>query len=219
MYWVLKLHNLLYFEYSRRKCWVPLVIQYMYYNMNNNCSIGLLRTHELFYVGISDESEGGVRYPCQKQFMCAPQMDWTLVCGFITYYIFDVDLIDFCRFTLGAISYNKVVSAMWSPFRDHIAGYHIKRSNKLWYLLAKTATNLDPRWIGETQSSINTNPSLGHKRRSVSIQLTRRTVIYKVIEIRVQISEYRFIKYKNVTIWNDYYEYLKYDKNMGLGEY
>ncbi len=65
----------------------------------------------------------------------------------------------------------------------------------------------------------NTIPSLGHKRRSVSIQLTRWTLIYKVIEIRVQISEIKFIKYENVTIWNDYYQYLKYDKNLGLGEY
>ncbi len=89
----------------------------------------------------------------------------------------------------------------------------------LWYLLVKTATNLDPRWIGATQSSINTNPSLWHKRRSASIQLTRWTLIYKVIEIRVQISEMKFIKYKNVTIWNDYYQYVKYDTNIGLGEY
>ncbi len=89
----------------------------------------------------------------------------------------------------------------------------------LLYLSAKTATNLDPWLIGATQSSINTNPSLGHRRKSVSIQLTRWTLIYKVIEIRVQISEIKFIKYKNVTIWNDYYQYLKYDKNLGLGEY
>ncbi len=61
-------------------------------------------------------------------------------------------------------------------------------------------------------------PSLGHKRRSVSIQLTRRTLIYKVIEIMVQISEKKFIKYKNVTISNDYYQCLKYGKNKGLGE-
>ncbi len=43
--------------------------------------------------------------------------------------------------------------------------------------------------------------------------------IYKVIEIRVQISEYKFISYKNMTIWNDYYQYTKYDKNKWLGEY
>ncbi len=36
-----------------------------------------------------------------------------------------------------------------------------------------------------------------------------RTLIYKVIEIRVQISEMKFIKYKNVTIANYYYKYLK----------
>ncbi len=84
---------------------------------------------------------------------------------------------------------------------------------------AKTATNQDPRWIGETQRSININPSLGHKWRSVSIQLTRRTLIYKVIKIRVQISEMTFIKYKNLKIWNDCYQYIKYDKNIGLGEY
>ncbi len=89
----------------------------------------------------------------------------------------------------------------------------------LWYLSVKTATNLEPKWIGATQSSINTNLSLGHKQRSVSIQLTRRTLVYKVIEIRVQISEIKFIKYKNVTIWNDYYQYFKYDTNIGLGEY
>ncbi len=63
------------------------------------------------------------------------------------------------------------------------------------------------------------NPSLGHKQRNVSIQLTRRTLIYEVIEIRVQISEYKFIKDKNVTIRNGYYQYLKYDKNIGSGVY
>ncbi len=89
----------------------------------------------------------------------------------------------------------------------------------LRYWLVKTATNLHSRWIGATQDSINMNPSLGHKRRSGSIQLTRQTLIYKVIEIRFQISEIKFIKYKNITISNDCYQYLKYDKNLGLGEY
>ncbi len=89
----------------------------------------------------------------------------------------------------------------------------------LWYLSVKTVTNFDPRWTGVTQSSNNTNPSLGHKLRNVSIQLTRRKMIYKVIEIKVEISEIKFIKYKNITIWNDYYQCLKYDKNLGLREY
>ncbi len=104
---------------------------------------------------------------------------------------------------------------LWCSFFDFLITYVML----LWYLSAKTATNIDPRWIGETQNLINTNPCLGHKQRSVSIPLTRGTLIYKVIEIRVKISEIKIIKYKNVTIWNDNNQYLKYDSNLGLGEY
>ncbi len=35
----------------------------------------------------------------------------------------------FCRFTFESILRKNVVSAMRSPFRDHIAGDHIKPSN------------------------------------------------------------------------------------------
>ncbi len=46
---------------------------------------------------------------------------------FITYYTFDVDLMDFCSFRLRTIFYKKVVLAMWPPLRDQIVGYHIKQ--------------------------------------------------------------------------------------------
>ncbi len=39
---------------------------------------------------------------------------------FIAYHTFDVDLMDFCTFTLGTILCKNVMPAMWSPFRDHI---------------------------------------------------------------------------------------------------
>ncbi len=45
---------------------------------------------------------------------------------FITYYTFDVDFMDFCKFTLGTTLYNNVVPAMRSSLRDHIAVDHIK---------------------------------------------------------------------------------------------
>ncbi len=35
---------------------------------------------------------------------------------------------DFCSFTFGTILCKKVVPAMWSSFRDHIAGDHIKQA-------------------------------------------------------------------------------------------
>ncbi len=47
----------------------------------------------------------------------------------------------FCKFTLETILYKKVVPAMWSPFRDHIAGDHIKQvivCNNRFDLLAKS---------------------------------------------------------------------------------
>ncbi len=47
-------------------------------------------------------------------------------------------------------------------------------------------------------------PKPWHKQRSVSIRLPRRTLISKVIQIRVHISEIKFIKYKNVTISKNY---------------
>ncbi len=51
----------------------------------------------------------------------------------ITYWrhcTFEVDLMD-CMFTLGSILYNKVVPAIWSPFKDHIWGDHIETSHSI----------------------------------------------------------------------------------------
>ncbi len=36
-----------------------------------------------------------------------------------------------CSFTHGTILYKKVVPAMWSPFRDYIAGDHITTSHSM----------------------------------------------------------------------------------------
>ncbi len=120
----------------------------------------------------SDNCRGWVRYPYQKQWMCSPKTDWTHVsCFYYILYIwccFDVFFVlnifycipssnlilihgshrIFCRFTLGTILYKKVVPAMWSPFRDHTAGDHIKqaiiRENKL--------SKLDPSHFFITRS-------------------------------------------------------------------
>ncbi len=91
-----------------------------------------------FFIGISDESGGWVRYPNQKQWMFSPQMDWPWVfCCFIIYYTFNVDLIGFYRFTLGTILYKKLVPAMRYPCRDHLAGDHKKQTIVLYVIMCK----------------------------------------------------------------------------------
>ncbi len=80
-----------------------------------------------FCIGISGESRGRVTYPYQKQYHRL--IEHKFVDVFIAYYTFDVDLMDFCMFKLGTILYKKVVPAIYSPFRDHIASDHIKTSH------------------------------------------------------------------------------------------
>ncbi len=54
-----------------------------------------------------------------------------LVVIFITYYTFDVHLMGVCMFTLGTLVYKRVVQAMWSLFRDHIAWDHIETNHSM----------------------------------------------------------------------------------------
>ncbi len=62
-------------------------------------------------------------YPMQRKMQFLPKSENNVIvcCCFITYYTFDVDLIQFFRFMFGRILYKKVMTAMWSPLRDHIA--------------------------------------------------------------------------------------------------
>ncbi len=122
-----------------------------------------------FGVGISDEFGGLIRY-WYKNNECVlhRQIEHLFAIVFITNYTFDVNLMDFFyMFTLGTIVYKKVVPVMWSPFKYHIAGDHIKHAivcNKTKHIYMHTYTaNVKLRFISLSKmtqrSSIQLIPS------------------------------------------------------------
>ncbi len=83
-----------------------------------------------FYNGISDESGGKTDIQPKTMNEFSTDRLNTSLFLFLLHTIHALMLVWWivCMFTLGTILYKKVVPAMWSPFRDHIAGDHIKQA-------------------------------------------------------------------------------------------
>ncbi len=77
-------------------------------------------------------------YITTQENICAlhRQLEHKFVVIFITYYIFDVDLMDFCRFILAIILSKKVVPPVISIERSHSRRLH---KNKPSYIIIKVA--------------------------------------------------------------------------------
>ncbi len=97
----------------------------------NKCSICLWRTWVVFVVEylMSPDCESDI--PTKNNGYVSTDGLNTSLLLLLFYITFDGDLVDFCKFTYGSILYKKVVPAMWSPLRDHIAGDHMKTSSSM----------------------------------------------------------------------------------------